>query len=381
MTSAIVLLAVATVFLAFSNGANDNFKGVASLFGSGTASYRLAIGWATVTTAAGSFVSIILAESLLRKFTGKGLVEASLVGTVPFVLAVAAGAGVTVLLATRFGFPVSTTHGLVGAMIGAGLVAGGADGVNFAALGKSFVLPLLLGPVLATALGAGLYLAARRALGGRALAAADQACLCVSAEPVYAAGPSGGAAALTRATLVPVVVVEDRAAADCVQRQRGGLVGIDLLRLRDAAHFLSAGVVSFARGLNDTPKIAALLLVTGSIAPRTGILIIAIAIAGGGLVGARRVAETMSHKITRLDPNEGLVSNLGTGALVLMASLFGLPVSTTHVSVGSLFGIGLATGEVNAGTMTGITLSWLVTLPCAAFCSGVIFWAARHWGL
>lgn len=97
MSLAMILLAVATAFLAFSNGANDNFKGVASFYGGETASYRLAIGWATVTTAAGSFVSIILAEALLRKFTGKGLVDASLVGTVPFLLAVAAGAGITVL--------------------------------------------------------------------------------------------------------------------------------------------------------------------------------------------------------------------------------------------------------------------------------------------
>lgn len=381
MSMVMILLAVATAFLAFSNGANDNFKGVASLYGSETASYRLAIGWATVTTAAGSFVSIILAESLLRKFTGKGLVEASLVGTVPFLLAVAAGAGITVLLAARLGFPISTTHGLVGAMIGAGLAASGVDGVNFAALGKSFVLPLLLGPVLAAALGGGLYLATQAALRGRGRPFVDQACLCVGAEPAYAVGPSSGDAVLARTTLTPVVVVEACPAPDCVRKRGGGWVGVDLLRLRDAAHFLSAGVVSFARGLNDTPKIAALLLATNALAPRLGIVVVTVAIAAGGLIGARRVAETMSHRITHLDPNEGLVSNLGTGALVIMASLFGLPVSTTHVSVGSLFGIGLATGEVNTRTMTGIALSWLITLPCAAISAGMILLAARHWGL
>lgn len=381
MSLAMILLAVATAFLAFSNGANDNFKGVASLFGSETASYRAAIGWATVTTAAGSFVSIILAEALLRKFSGKGLVDASLVGTIPFLLAVAAGAGTTVLLAARLGFPISTTHGLVGAMIGAGLAAGGADGVNFAALGKSFVLPLVLGPVLATALGGGLYLATRAALRGRSRPFVDQACLCLGGEPAYAVGQSGGGAVIARTALTPMVVVEACPAADCVRNRGGRWVGIDLLRLRDAAHFLSAGVVSFARGLNDTPKIAALLLATGALAPRTGILVVAVAIAAGGLIAARRVAETMSHGITDLDPNEGLVSNLGTGALVIMASLFGLPVSTTHVSVGSLFGIGLATGEVNSRTMTGIALSWLVTLPCAALSGGIILLATRHWGL
>jgi PiT family inorganic phosphate transporter len=380
MSAVMVLLAVTVAFLAFSNGANDNFKGVASLYGSATATYRTAIVWATGATAAGSLVSIILAEALVRKFTGKGLVDASLVGTAPFLLAVAAGAGITVLLATRLGFPISTTHGLVGAMIGAGLAASGVDGVNFTALGKSFVLPLILGPVLATAVGSGLYLASRSMLRGRALASADQACLCVSAEPAYSVGRGAGGAVVSRTTLIPVVVVEACPAADCVRRQRGGLVGIDLLRLRDAAHFLSAGVVSFARGLNDTPKIAALLLATGALAPKAGILVVAVAIAAGGLIAARRVAETMSHKITDLDPNEGLVSNLGTGALVIMASLFGLPVSTTHVSVGSLFGVGLATGELNGRTMSGIALSWLVTLPCAALCGGLIFLAAGRWG-
>ena len=376
-----ILLAVATAFLAFSNGANDNFKGVASLYGSATASYRAAIVWATVATAAGSLVSIVLAEALLRKFTGKGLVDNSLASTAPFLLAVASGAGLTVLLATRFGFPISTTHGLVGAMIGAGLAANGASGVNFAALGKSFVLPLLLGPVLATALGAALYLAARVMFRGGGRRPVDPACLCVGAEPIYAVGQHGGVEAVGRTALAPVVAVEAIAAADCARARGGGVIGVDLLRLRDAAHFLSAGVVSFARGLNDTPKIAALLLATNALSPKSGTLVIAVAIAAGGLIGARRVAETMSHRITHLDPSEGLISNLGTGALVTMASLFGLPVSTTHVSVGSLFGIGLATGEWNVRTMGGIGLSWLVTLPCAALSGGLIFLAARGLGL
>lgn len=381
MSLVMVLLAVATAFLAFSNGANDNFKGVASLYGSATASYRAAVVWATATTAAGSLVSIVLAEALLRKFTGKGLVDNSLASTAPFLLAVASGAGLTVLLATRLGFPISTTHGLVGAMIGAGLAASGADGVNVAALGKSFVLPLLLGPVLAMALGAALYLAARVMFRGGRRRPVDPACLCLGAEPIPTAVQHGGLAVVGRTALAPVVAVEAIPAADCARERGGGVIGVDLLRLRDAAHFLSAGVVSFARGLNDTPKVAALLLATNALSPKSGTLVVAIAIAAGGLIGARRVAETMSHGITHLDPSEGLISNLGTGALVTMASLFGLPVSTTHVSVGSLFGIGLATGELNVRTMRGIALSWLVTLPCAALSGGLVFMAARGLGL
>ena len=130
-----IALFLATCFLAYSNGANDNFKGVASLFGCKAASYRTAITWATLTTFAGSIAAIFLAQALLKKFSGKGLVPDAIVGSPQFLLAVAIGAALTVILATRFGFPISTTHGLMGAIIGSGLVAvGGA--VNFAALGK-----------------------------------------------------------------------------------------------------------------------------------------------------------------------------------------------------------------------------------------------------
>ncbi len=121
----ILLLFLATCFLAYSNGANDNFKGVASLFGSKTTGYRTAIWWATVTTFAGSICAIFFAQTLLKKFSGKGLVPDQIVGSEHFLLAVALGAGLTVIIATLTGFPVSTTHGLTGAIIGSGLVAVG----------------------------------------------------------------------------------------------------------------------------------------------------------------------------------------------------------------------------------------------------------------
>ena len=98
------LLFLATFFLAYSNGANDNFKGVASLFGSGTTGYRTSIWWATLTTGAGSLAAIFLAEALLKRFSGKGLVPDILTVQPEFLLAVALGAGATVILATVLGF-------------------------------------------------------------------------------------------------------------------------------------------------------------------------------------------------------------------------------------------------------------------------------------
>ena len=105
----IAILIVAALCLAFANGANDNFKGVATLFGSGTMSYRRALTWATVSTLLGSLTAVFLAESLLKSFTGRGLVDAELASSVDYASAVALGAGLTVLLATFVGMPVSTT--------------------------------------------------------------------------------------------------------------------------------------------------------------------------------------------------------------------------------------------------------------------------------
>jgi PiT family inorganic phosphate transporter len=122
-----LFLFLATCFLAYSNGANDNFKGVASLFGSQTTSYRVAVGWATVTTFSGSISAIFLSQSLLRAFSRKGLVPDRIVGSEHFLLAVALGAGITVIIATLTGFPISTTHALTGAMIGSGLLAAGSE--------------------------------------------------------------------------------------------------------------------------------------------------------------------------------------------------------------------------------------------------------------
>src|SRR2546429_951296 len=85
------LLFLATCFLAYSNGANDNFKGVASLFGSRTATYRVALWWATITTFSGSAAAIFLAQGLLKAFSGKGLVPDRIAGSEHFLIAVAMG--------------------------------------------------------------------------------------------------------------------------------------------------------------------------------------------------------------------------------------------------------------------------------------------------
>jgi PiT family inorganic phosphate transporter len=101
----------------------------------------------------------------------------------------------------------------------------------------------------------------------------------------------------------------------------------------------------------------------------------------GGLLNARRVAETISHRITELNTGQGLTGNLVTAALVLGASHLGAPVSTTHVSCGSLFGIGMVTGAARWKTVSVILLTWVMTLPCGAIIGAGSYWALTHAGV
>ena len=365
----LVLLFAATLFVAYANGANDNFKGVATLYGSGVASYRQAITLATASTLAGSVASVFLAADLVRTFSGKGLVPSLVAGSPEFLLAVAIGAGCTVILATLLAFPVSTTHGLSGALVGAGAMAAGRE-LNLGVLGSAFFLPLLLSPLLALGLTVVAYRLLRCARV-RAGAPAD-ACVCVGEEAVvnFAPAVAGASAAPMRLALTASVGTT----ADCAVRYPGRVLGLPLQGLLTSAHFVSAGVLSFARGLNDTPKIVALMLVVQVLDIHWGMLAVALAMATGGLLNGRKVANTMSRKISTMSDGQAFSANLVTGVLVIVASRLGLPVSTTHVSVGAISGAGLVNGSVNTGVLRNIVLSWVLTLPIAAAIAAAAWW-------
>lgn len=364
MTILVILLMVAA--LAFANGANDNFKGVATLLGSGTTSYRGALAWATVTTLAGSLTAVFLAGVLLKTFSGRGLVDAALVVDPAFVAAVASGSALTILLATWIGMPVSTTHSLVGALVGVGWAAGSA--INLAKLAADFFGPLLLSPVVAILATGLLYVAfqaIRRVSGVRA-----QSCFCIGSEVVETVPALGHALMLERAEQL---TIRHGDTVTCQRHYEGRLLGIDAGRVVDWLHFLSAGIVSFARGLNDTPKIAALLLLVPLIGRFGSTALVGGLIAIGGLLGARKVAVVMSQRITAMNHGQGFTANLVTGLVVIGASRFGMPVSTTHVSCGALFGIGVVNGRAEWGTIGKILLAWITTLPAGAALGGAVY--------
>lgn len=356
---------LAALGLAFANGANDNFKGVATLHGSRRLPYRGALALATITTLAGSLSAIALATGLARRFSGEGLVPDAVAVDPLFVLAVAIGAAATVLLATRLGFPVSTTHALTGALLGGGLVMAGAARVSYAALTWSFAMPLLLSPLAALTLAAGLHAVLRRAEGR--LGTAEPRCLCaVSVAEPAALLPGGSLARGHTAPQLHLAPVED-----CERHGARPILTLEPRRLLDWLHFASAGAVGFARGLNDTPKIAGLLVATQALGAGLSTSALAAAMAIGGLVAARRVARTLSFEITGMDEREGLTANLVTSGLVVLASPLGLPVSTTHVSCGALVGIGASSGEARWKTIGTIAGAWAITLPAGALLSAL----------
>ena len=324
----LVLLVATALFLAFSNGANDNFKGFATSWGAGALSYRTALILSNIATLAGGVVSIIIADGLIKQFSGRGLVDDALAASSAFSFAVAAGAGLTVMLATWLGFPISTTHALVGGLTGAGLVSG--SSLQWSALGSGFMLPLLISPVLSATVAFGVY---------------------------------GGAKMLTRqftpAYAGRIMVTDD----DAVENSNKPLT---------AAHILSGIAICFARAVNDTPKLAALMLGAGILSSVNSALAATAAMVAGGWLLSRRVAETMSMKISDISPVQGTTANLITATLVLAASKFSLPVSTTHVSVGSIIGSGAAANRLDLSTVRNILLSWVVTLPLSASLAAII---------
>ncbi|MCK5830846.1 MAG: inorganic phosphate transporter [Methylococcales bacterium] len=289
----IFILLFITLFLAYTNGANDNFKGVATLYGSNTIGYKTAITIATVATFLGSICAIFLAQELIASFSGKGLVPQNIAGTANFLIATGLGAGCTVLLATYLGFPISTTHSLVGGLMGAGVMAVCMD-VNFYRLGGAFFIPLLVSPFIAFALGAlvyGLFTNIRKRLG-----MTKESCLCIGEQKYSALLESSEACySVSEVQLLQsTLIIADK--QECSELYTNKVWGIFIQKILDIAHIMSAVAVSFARGLNDTPKIAGLLVAVKSFGINYGMLAIAIGMAIGGLLNARRVAETMSKK-------------------------------------------------------------------------------------
>jgi inorganic phosphate transporter, PiT family len=353
----VLTLLVLVAGLAFANGANDNCKGVATLVGYGAAEPRAALLWAMITTAVGALVSFWLAAGMVNSF-GTGLLAKNTAIDLGFFAAVLAGAMGWVLFATRTGLPVSTTHAITGSLVGAGLVTFGHAPMQWRMLGTTFALPLVLSPLLSLA---SVYL-----LGwplGLALSRVAGKCVCVTQSEAVLTR-SNGAAAAAVGQIGVVADTEQACAATPL------VAAVSASKASNATHWLSSGMVGFARGWNDTPKIAALglIAVSGDQGAALCFAIVTVAMAAGGMIAGRRVLETLARKVTPMPLAESLTASLMTATLVGLASWNSLPVSTTHVSTGAIVGAGLKRDPrgVRWGMVGEIVLSWIVTLPVAA---------------
>lgn len=366
-----ILTFVLVLSLAFANGANDVSKAIATLVGSGVADYRTAIVWGTWWTIVGASLSGLVATAMVKTFS-QGLLMSDAAGLPALGPSVLAGAVVWVLVASRTGLPVSTTHALTGAIVGAGFMAFGSQGLVWTGIGKKIVLPLLLSPVLALT-AAVLVHHLIRALAARW----EGTCLCVmpTAKALVMIDAHGMTRTLFQATGLGQPVVDVSAQCD-----RAGLNGITIGL--DSIHWVSSGLASLARGMNDAPKIAAILLLGSAAAlwPNSGLqsaalIGVAVAMGVGSYVGGLRVTQVLAEKVTRMDHSEGLSANLTTSSLVLVSAVMGLPVSTTHVSSSAIIGIGLlnAVRTVRWSTVRDMVLAWIVTLPVSAILSALAY--------
>ncbi len=360
MTPSLLIVLAAGFLIAYVNGANDVSKGIATLVGSGVTDYRRAIRWGALWTAAGGVAGGSFASAMVATF-GTGLLSAGTTPTTTAAVATILGATAWVLIATRTGLPVSTTHAIVGAIAGVAAAAYGLDGVNWAAIGGKVVLPLLLSPIASLALTA---LLDRVAPALRSATGAD--CVCADLESSTAAEfvPVSGAAALVAGGVRPSLSVGTQAV--CATERP-----LALRLTLDHAHWLTSGATSFARGMNDGPKMVALMvaasaLSTAHVTPLAMFACVTLGMVAGSLVGGRRVTHVLAERITHLDHREGFLANLVTAALVGAGAVGGLPMSTTHVSSTAIIAAGTQRAGINRRTVRDLMLAWVVTVPAAA---------------
>ncbi len=362
MTEAALLAVFLVMGLAFANGTNDVSKAVATLVGSGITNYRTAILWGSAWTVFGALAAGLLAKAMLHTFS-RGLIDPTAALPPTLALSVLVGATGWVLLASRTGLPVSTTHALTGALVGGGLIAMGGHALLWPAIMKNIALPLLVSPFLALTLSVILH-PLIRFLAHRW----EGTCLCLL--PASRALVSIDAQGSTR-TLFQAAMSGGAVAGVPAQCDRAGLRGM-VLGLH-SVHWLSSGLASFARGTNDAPKIVAILLLGETLiawspgAMSLAFAGVAFAMGLGSVLGGLRVTRVLAEKVTRMDHAEGLTANLATSSIVLVAATVGLPVSTTHVSGSAIVGIGLLKGVrgVRWTTVRDMVLAWIVTLPAA----------------
>ena len=405
----ISLAAVFGLFMAWGIGAND----VANAMATSVGSKALTIKQAIMVAAVFEFLGAVLAGGAVTATIRKDIVDAELLSHDPRLLiygmlAALLAAGSWLLIASRNGWPVSTTHSIVGAIVGFAAVGIGVDAVQWGAVGK-IVISWVVSPITAGLIAYLIYMSVQRLI----LSHDDPLAQAKRYVPMYMFF-----AAFTL-TLVTILKGLKHVGLDLSLRDSYfmaaaiasgvALVGAVIIRrikpnpkAEKSQHFytvervfgvlmiMTACGMAFAHGSNDVANaigpLAAVIGIakTGSVTSESPLSIWVLIIGGVGIViglatYGRRVIATVGEKITQLTPSRGFAAELAAATTIVVASGTGIPISTTQVLVGAVLGVGLARGieAIDLRVVARILVSWVITIPAGAFLAIVFFYIFR----
>ena len=389
-------------YMAWNIGANDVANSMASAVGAKAITIRQAVMIAAVLNILGA----TLIGSHVTNTIRKGIVSTqvlsdphlALIGAVSALLA----AAFWVSFATWKSLPVSTTHSIVGAMIGFGIMAGGVDVINWLKLG-AVVLSWIISPLFSLIISYIIFKTIVRLILSRqdAIAAAwrlspafiGSACFVVILSflfktPLGKKLAIGTPAALAIALAVsPLLGIAGRLLIKKLLAKKRGTVEEIFRRIQIG----TSCYVALAQGANDVANaigplaVIYFLVKTGTVGAQVPVPIFLLLFGGVGIgcgiwMAGSRVMTTLGTKITTLTNTRGFSVDFSAATTVLIASKLGLPVSTTHAAVGGVLGVGLARGleAVNFRIVFQIMLYWVLTVPAAAGTSMLLFWIIRQ---
>ena len=406
----LILAGVFGLFMAWGIGAND----VANAMATSVGSKALTIKQAVLIAAIFEFAGAILAGGQVTKTIRKGIVDADLLAATPELLlygmlASLLAAGVWLLIASRNGWPVSTTHSIVGAIVGFAMVGIGMDAVHWDKVGF-IVASWVVSPLLAGFLSFMLFTSVQKLI----LNTDQPFDNAKKYVPIYMFLVGFIIALVTFVKGLKHVGLENTAGENYFYALMIGLAimlmgkyYVSRIKFNPKAdkkfHFanvervfgilmiVTACAMAFAHGSNDVanaigPVAAVVSIVNsgGEVAAKSTLPIWVLGLGGIGIViglmmYGKKVIATVGHQITELTPSRGFAATLAAATTVVFASGTGLPISTTHTLVGAVLGVGLARGmaALNVTVIRNIFMSWIVTLPAGAFLSIIFFFMLK----
>ena len=389
------IAALLAFYMAWAIGAND----VANAMGTSVGSGALTVGGAVIVAAIFEFAGAFLAGGHVTDTVRKGMLDMSSLGREQLIygmMASLASAGTLLIGATRFGLPISTTHAIVGAIVGFGAVAIGIDAVNWPKV-LQISLSWITSPLLAGVIAFAIFHLIRSTILNKS-------------NPVHQIRKYGPAFFFFVFFIIGLVTLfkglkHINLDLDLMEALAGsvalGLIGSGLgaffirrvqigeadpdhrfdqvERIFVVLQILTACAIAFAHGSNDVANaigpLAAIVNAVENVdlTAKTPIAPWMLAIGGLGIViglatWGYRVMETIGKKITELTPSRGFAAQLAAASTIVLASRLGIPISTTHTLVGAVLGVGLARGitALDVRVVGNILASWIATLPIAA---------------